>query len=115
LETAAPLTFVGYADLGGRLCAKFRSDVSGHLLFVAPGSPAGTAPIRSVLRGAGWLYFDVETGMQLGAVHVLRYGLALPSREAGGPVPEFGTTLREGPCTFTPGPAAASGPSGDGG
>jgi hypothetical protein len=115
LETAAPLTFVGYARIGGRLCAKFRSDVSGHLWLVAPGAPAGTAPIRSVLRGTGWLYFDVETGMQLGALHALHYGLPLPSPEAGGPVPEFLTTFREGPCTFTPGPAAGTGASRNGG
>jgi hypothetical protein len=118
LETAAPLTFIGYARIGGRLCAKFRSDVAGQLWFVAPGSPAGTDPIRSVLRGTGWLYFDVETGMQLGALHLLHYGLPLPSPEAGGPAPEFFTTFREGPCTFASGPAGGTGTSsssGDGG
>jgi len=57
-----------------------------------------------VLRGTGWLYFDVETGMLLGSLHQLHYGLPLPG--GGGkptPLPEFRATLRSGPCTYEAG------------
>lgn len=96
VEAAAPLTLVGYARLGGRLCAKFRSDVNGHLVYAPPLARAGETA-RSVLRGTSWLYFDVESGLRLGAIHTLHYALPLPGAKPG-PVPEFRATFRSGPC-----------------
>ena len=98
VEAAAPLTLVGYARLGDRLCAKFRGDVRGHLVFTPSGAQAGETA-RSVLRGTSWLYFDLETGLRLGAVHTLRYALPLPGAKPG-PVPEFRATFRSGPCRY---------------
>jgi len=99
LQAAAPLTLVGYARIGGRLCAKFRGDIDGHLLYAAPGGRPGETA-RSVFRGTSWLYFDVETGLRLGALHRLHYALPLPGPKPG-PVPEFRTTFRSGPCSYT--------------
>jgi hypothetical protein len=101
LEAAAPLTLVGFAELGGRTCAKFRSDVSGFLLFAPPGVKAPAEPVRSALRGTGWLYFELETGMLLGSTHALHYAVSLPGNTQPGAVPEFRTTFRDGPCTMT--------------
>ncbi|MBN1774577.1 MAG: hypothetical protein JXB32_25175 [Deltaproteobacteria bacterium] len=98
VEAAAPLTLTGYARVAGRLCARFRSDVRGHLVYVPPEArEAETA--RSVLRGTSWLYFDVETGMRLGSLHTLHYALPLPGAKPG-PVPEFRATFRSGPCRY---------------
>jgi len=101
LEAAAPLTLVGFAQLNGRRCAKFRSDVSGFLLFAPPGTKGGGEPAKSLLRGSGWLYFDLETGLLLGSTHALHYALPLPGTRQPGAVPEFRATFRDGPCTLT--------------
>jgi hypothetical protein len=98
LEAAAPLRLVGFVDLGGRVCAKFRSDLSGSLLFTPPGAESGSEPARSTIRGTGWLYFDVDTGVLLGSIHGFRYALPLPGTAAPGPAPDFRVLLREGPC-----------------
>jgi hypothetical protein len=79
VRAAAPLTLVGFVRLGERTCAKLRSDVS------------------------GWLYVDVETGMLLGSLHQLHYGLPLPAGGKTTPLPEFRVTFRSGPCSYEPG------------
>jgi hypothetical protein len=101
VQAAAPLTLVGFVRLGERTCAKFRSDVSGTLSFPPPGPAAAIGePARSVLRGTGWMYFDVETGMLMGSTHQLHYGLPLPGGAKGAPIPEFRANFRSGPCTY---------------
>ncbi|MBI5502129.1 MAG: hypothetical protein HY907_17935 [Deltaproteobacteria bacterium] len=104
LEAAAPLKLVDFIEVGGRRCAKFRSDVSGWLLFRPPGEPEGAAPARSTFRATGWLAFDLETGLLLGAAHALHYALPLPGSNRQQAVPEFRITLRSGPCVYDPGP-----------
>jgi len=105
LEAAAPLKLVGFAEINGRTCAKFRSDVSGWLLFRPPGDPEAP-PARSTFRATGWLAFDLETGMLLGAAHSLHYALPLPGTNRQQAIPEFRITLRSGPCTYSTGTSA---------
>jgi hypothetical protein len=103
VRAAAPLTLVGFVRLGGRTCAKLRSDVSGWLSFPPPNTSSAGPPAQSVLRGTGWLYIDVETGMLLGSLHQLHYGLPLPAGGKTTPLPEFRVTFRSGPCTYEAG------------
>jgi hypothetical protein len=108
LEAAAPLKLVGFAEVAGRTCAKFRSDVSGWLRFQPPDDPQGEVPARSALHGTGWLCFDIETGALLGAAHALHYALPLPGPTRPAAIPEFDVRMSSGPCTYEPGDGPGS-------